>query len=411
MHRDAPENLRDMTKQVLHSDAVLDWRKANAAQIATALRNLRSRTLAVFDAYAAAGMLQVPYADELNPPLWELGHVGWYQEVWIGRNQQRGRGVHCDPDHTRAPSLLTQGDSWYNSSTIAHDARWHLSLLGPQDCKDYLAATLEQTVALLNSAGEGDDALYFYRLVMFHEAMHLEAAIYMAQALGVPLETTQVATNSIAAHAHFHWPKSQISIKSTIWILGSESTGFAFDNELGAHTAQLKAFDIDSHCVRWQQYLAFVEATGHALPRYVRRTNSSALAATTAPTHVPSANYEGQVFGRWQALDMQKAAVHLSQHDADAYCAWVGRRLPTEAEWECTAISRGSPHDENKQPHFVWGEVWEWTASIFNPYPDFVAHPYRDYSQPWFGSRPVLRGACTATQPLMRNPKYRNYFM
>jgi EgtB-related family protein len=63
------------------------------------------------------------------------------------------------------------------------------------------------------------------------------------------------------------------------------------------------------------------------------------------------------------------------------------------------------------QPDFAWGEVWEWTASTFNPYPGFVAHPYRDYSEPWFGTRPVLRGACTATQTMMRSAKYRNYFM
>jgi EgtB-related family protein len=60
--------------------------------------------------------------------------------------------------------------------------------------------------------------------------------------------------------------------------------------------------------------------------------------------------------------------------------------------------------------HFHWGEVWEWTASTFEPYPGFVAHPYRDYSAPWFGSRPVLRGASFATQPRMRHARYRNYF-
>jgi EgtB-related family protein len=74
----------------------------------------------------------------------------------------------------------------------------------------------------------------------------------------------------------------------------------------------------------------------------------------------------------------------------------------------------GAAHDTGDgtpRTAFHWGEVWEWTASTFNPYPGFVAHPYRDYSEPWFNTRPVLRGACLATQPLMRHPKYRNYFM
>ena len=93
--------------------------------------------------------------------------------------------------------------------------------------------------------------------------------------------------------------------------------------------------------------------------------------------------------------------MHLSCDDAEAWCRWAGRRLPTEAEWECAALT---------QPAMRWGQVWEWTASGFEPYPGFVAHPYRDYSEPWFGSRRVLRGACVATAAIMVHPRYRNYF-
>ena len=78
-----------------------------------------------------------------------------------------------------------------------------------------------------------------------------------------------------------------------------------------------------------------------------------------------------------------------------------GRRLPSEAEWEAAALTL---------PDFQWGEAWEWTASRFNPYPGFSAHPYRDYSAPWFGERYVLRGASRATSPRMAHPRYRNYF-
>jgi gamma-glutamyl hercynylcysteine S-oxide synthase len=370
--------------------AAFDWRYANAAQLAAGLRDIRQRTLQVFDAYEAAGALQVPCIDELNPPLWELGHVGWYQEFWIGRNLQRAKGISYDAAVARAPSLQANSDNWYDSSNVPHASRWHLPLLAPQACKAYLAATLEQTLALLAVAETDDVALYFYRLVLFHEAMHLEAAVYMAQALEVPLEHLQSTINTVAARALFTWASGQLSIKNTVWTLGSTaSSGFAFDNELGAHTVPLKAFEIDARPVSWGDYLRYVQSTGCALPRYLRKTDTAS-------------GYEQQVFGKWQTIDPQQSAVHISHAEALAYCAYACRRLPTEAEWECAAMT---------QPGFAWGDVWEWTASTFTPFPGFVAHPYRDYSEPWFNTRPVLRGACLATQPMMRSPKYRNYFM
>ncbi len=374
--------------------AVPDWHRADAMQLATGLRAIRQQTLQVFDAYVAAGALHVPFKEEFNPPLWELGHLAWYQEFWIGRNTQRSTGLRYNDALPRTPSLQAHGDSWYDSSTVSHASRWHLPLLDADACKGYLAATLEQTLALLAVAGTGDDALYFYRLVLLHEAMHLEAAVYMAQALRVPLGHLPDTINTIAVRAGNTCSTGQLSIQNTAWTLGSLATsGFVFDNELGAHTVQLAAFAIDAQAVTWGEYLAYVHSTGCALPRYVRLAHGAAQGANA---------YEQQVFGQWQAIDPQQSAVHLGHAEVLAYCAHVGRRLPTEAEWECAAIT---------QPNFAWGQVWEWTASTFAPFPGFVAHPYRDYSEPWFHTRPVLRGACAATQPMLRSPKYRNYFM
>jgi gamma-glutamyl hercynylcysteine S-oxide synthase len=379
-------------------EGVIDWRSANAAQIADGLQSLRAKTLTVFDAYVAAGKLHVPCAAELNPPLWELGHLAWFQEHWIGRNQQRHLGIRCNPKHARLPSILETADSLYDSGNVPHDTRWHLKLLEPDACKAYLAKTLEQTLKLLSTSEESDDALYFYRLVLFHEAMHLEAAIYMAQALGIDVNengnsiSNKLAIHNIAVQSTNTSAKAQIFLKKQSFLLGSITSGFVFDNELTAHPVEVAAFEIDSRCISWGEYLDFVETTSRNLPRYVRKSGSG---------------YENLKFGAWKALDLQAAAVHLSLDDAQSYCAWAGRRLPTEAEWELAVTS---PAPTSKSDEFQWGEVWEWTSSTFTPYPGFVAHPYKDYSEPWFDTRQVLRGACIATQSMMKNAKYRNYF-
>ncbi len=369
-------------------------RTSDAATLARELVRVRGITLTLFEAYEAAGALDVPQGDEFNPPLWELGHIGWFQQWWVLRNQQRHLGAACDPEHPRLPcphlAAAQHGDDWYNSSTVAHPSRWALPLLSAQEAKAYLQATLAQTLQCLSQAGKSDQDLYFYRLVLLHEAMHIEAAVYMAQALIQPFvlpASLQDAIYSIALGANSMPLNDPFSYKATVWKLGSPAAGFSFDNELSGQDVNLEAFEIDALPVRWAQYLPFIEATARALPRYLRKTSSG---------------YESLHFGDWQPLDSRASAVHLSWYDAQAYCEWAGRRLPTEAEWECSAISTMG---------FTWGEVWEWTSSDFLPYAGFAAHPYADYSRPWFGSRKVLRGACAATLPIMRHAKYRNFFI
>jgi gamma-glutamyl hercynylcysteine S-oxide synthase len=368
-------------------------RTSDAGMLSRELQKVRETTLAVFDAYVAAGALDVPQEEEFNLPLWELGHVGWFQQWWIGRNRQRHLGSACEPFHERLPcqhlSQASHGDDWYNSSTVPHASRWAVPLLNAAATKDYLQATLAQTLQCLATAGQSDDDLYFYRLVLLHEAMHVEAAVYMAQALERPIQIPpeiMSAIHSIAPRAHSTPVIAVFRLKNTAWKLGSAAQGFAFDNELAGHKIELPGFEIDAQPVTWAQYLGFVKAANYPLPRFLRQT---------------AQGFESMSFGHWQALNLQSSAVHLSWHDAQAYCLWAGRRLPTEAEWECAALT---------QAGLAWGDVWEWTSSDFQPYAGFQAHPYRDYSQPWFGSRKVLRGACTATLPIMRNAKYRNYF-
>jgi len=343
------------------------------------LSHVRERTLDLARAWreALGPALQVPCDAGLNPPLWEWGHVAWFQDWWIVRNRQLALGVRCDPDHARAPSHLAEADAWYDSSRVPHDSRWHLPLPDWDATLEWLEGTLARVLQRLEEADEDDASLYFFRLACLHEAMHAEASCYMARVLGIAVP---LAAPVLGAPASARVPAQRFR-------LGATSVGFAFDNELPAHEVDLGAYEIDLQPVRWSQFAEFIAGGGYEHPRWWTAEGWRwRQAARRQPPHPGPGSC---------------AAVHLSAHEADAWCRWAGRRLPTEAEWECAALA---------VPGFAWGQVWEWTADAFGPYRGFEPHPYRDYSLPWFGSRRVLRGASPATPDLLAHPRYRNFF-
>ncbi|CAN1550331.1 unchr_TIGR03440, aerobic sulfatase maturase family protein [Burkholderiaceae bacterium] len=375
-------------------------RQAKAKELTAALQELRTHTLSAFRAYERANLMHIPYQPELNPPLWELGHIAWFQEYWIGRNKHRSEGTDWQIGRPQNTSLLITSDQWFDSAKVQHVTRWDQALLTRETCLTYAEQTLEQTLALLQADAQSGSTLYFYWLVLQHEAMHLEASAYMAQALAIPFNpmwvsdhanstTGEIANASTLAKAGASQPRSRQTttrLPAQSWTLGSAADQFCFDNELIARPVALKTFEIDLEPVCWTQYMSFIAATGHRLPLYVRQTGSS---------------FEIQTFGVWAPMNMQDTAVHLSWDDAQAYCAWAQRRLPTEAEWDCAARTT---------PNFNWGEVWEWTQDTFEPFDGFVVHPYAEYSAPWFGTRKVLRGAAAVTHSVLRHVQYRNFF-
>ena len=367
-------------------------RTAGPDALAQALLATRARSLALIAAWQSAlPDLAVPPLTEMNPPLWEWGHIAWFQEWWTVRNGERHLGTRSAAlGQAFGPSLLAHADALYNSSEVAHDGRWALALPDLEQTLAYMAEVLQRSLDHLQAVPDvSDEALYFWRLVLQHEAMHNEASVYMAQALGLTMPEAVCLRPDVQLHfARFDWPTNAVlHVPAQVWTLGHLGPGFAFDNECNAHPVALAAFDIDAAPVSWAQYLPFLQATGHAPPPHARQ--------------MPGGDWQVQRFGHWQAMDLNAPVVHVNAHDAKAWCQWAGHRLPTEAEWECAA----------HKPGFRWGQLWEWTASPFAPYPGFVAHPYRDYSAPWWQHHRVLRGACAATSVHVVDVRYRNFFV
>ncbi|MEO7401910.1 MAG: selenoneine synthase SenA, partial [Polaromonas sp.] len=372
-------------------------RSAGRELLSLALMDARNHTLRLFSQYQQALEsidFVVPHLRTLNPPLWEIGHVGWFQEWWIGRNMQRAQGARCARGRARLASIEPGADRWWDSANVPHATRWSLDLPGVASCRAYLLDTLESTLELLDKAGDDDDALYFYRLCLFHEDMHAEALTCTAQTLGLTLDKPLL----LAFTPPPMTLREPLLVPAVEWKLGSPaSPGFVFDNEQAQYTVSVPEFEIDAQPVSWAQFVEFVDDGAYDRPELWALEGWTWLQATAADEGRRGPRYVEQIgvasgaviqtrFGQPMRMLGHQPAMHMSWWEADAWCRWAGRRLPAEVEWEVaahTAARRG----------FRWGDVWEWTGTTFKPYPGFSAGPWQSYSEPAFGTRKVLRGA------------------
>jgi iron(II)-dependent oxidoreductase len=341
-------------------------RLSDSALLERDLLDARARALRVSGGLEGERLL-VPKLPIVNPPLWCIGHVAWFQERWC---------LRLRADGTLGESILPNADALYDSFVVAHATRWDLPLPDLKATRAYGERVLELVRERISREPESGALRYFVRLVTFHEDMHNEALHYTRQTLGYP-------EPDIAVHPAPSFPED-LEIKGGKHPLGAKPTdGFVFDNEKWAHEVEIAPFRISRSVVSNAQYLAFVEAGG-AAPRYWKKEGG---------------HWQQRRFERWLPLGLDEPVRHVSWNEAQAYCAWAKRRLPTEAEWE------------HASAQLQIGQVWEWTASAFNPYPGFVRDPYKEYSEPWFGSHKVLRGGSFATPARLMRPTFRNFYM
>jgi iron(II)-dependent oxidoreductase len=402
----------------------------SAAELARRLAEARGRLLAQVDDLTLE-QLVVPKLDILNPPLWEIGHVAWFQEQWNLRHQAGRRSLRAD------------ADALFDSSAVAHETRWDLPLPPRDELLGYLRGVLEATRArLLDPRREPTGAdLYFAELALLHEEMHAEALAYTRQTVGLPAPPSPAEERSsdrpAAARGGAGPLSGDVEVAGGTVRLGAEPTrAFVFDNEKWAHEVELAPFRIARAATTHGEFAEFVEAGG-----YRRRELWSddgwrwrEKRGAEQPVYwkrEPGGRWLRRRFDRWIALEEHRPMLHVSWFEADAWCRWRERRLPTEAEWELAA--RGAKCDAecaNLGGRFddaldvgalpgsdsdfgcrqAIGNVWEWTASDFGPYPGFVPDPYADYSQPWFTGHKVLRGGCFLTQPHLIRTTWRNFY-
>lgn len=423
------------------------------SELVNALQEARARTLELVAELTDEQMIG-PRLDIVNPLRWEIGHVAYFQEYWILRHF---RG---------APPLKTNADALYDSARIAHDTRWDLPLPSKAETLAYLNRVMERlaeepknSAAQAGARHNGYDEAYFLQLGLLHEYMHAEAITYTRQTLGWPQPKIGIAKAAGGAGQGeiVRLLSGDAEIPGGEFLLGSSpDAGFVFDNEQWAHPVMLRPFRMARTAVSNEEFAAFVEDNG-----YKRRelwTSEGWRWRESAQASHPvywqkqaGGGWLRRNFNKWVPLEGRLPVLHVNWYEADAYCRWAGRRLPSEAEWEMAAsIERGPAGPGKSRPKrlYPWGNsaptpdcanlewramgcvpvddlplgdsafgcrqmignVWEWTATDFGPYPGFTPGPYKEYSAPWFGNHKALRGGCWVTRPALIRNNYRNFY-
>lgn len=381
----------------------LDARQLSGQDLALALRASRRHLLALVHDLSDA-QWRPAYQAGVNPVAWELAHIAWFAEFWILRGpHQRDTAGYAQAQQA---ARFAGPDSLFDSARLAHAQRWQQPMPNRAELDQLLSAQLNACIAAIPDTANmptqhADAALYFHRLALLHEDMHAEAFCWMRATLGYPAPAgctpPQVTASQPLPCAAAHYQ------------IGSDQSapGFAFDNESPALNLSLHDFEIDSAPISAGSFARFVDLGGYTQADYWP-ADAGTWRAQTGCSHpqrwrrAKHGRWESRWFNQWLPLDPQAAAIHLNAFEAQAYCLWAQRRLPTAAEWEYAASS---------QPAFSWGHsVWEWTSDTFQAYPGFVAGPYREYSQPWFGSHRELRGGAFASHQRLHHTHFRNFF-
>ncbi len=384
-----------------------------------------------------------PFLPTINPLIWEIGHAAWFQEYWVLQKAGQ-KPIHSDDDKL------------FDSIGIAHEVRWDLPVPPRREMIQYVCEVRERTLELLDKGDLDEQLIYFVKLSVFHEDMHTEAFTYTRQTLAYPAPTISRVEGSKGRKSKGRESKGSkvatardIEIPGGSFLLGSDTTApFIFDNEKWAHEVDVAPFAISAYAVTQSEFTGFVDDGGYGRDELWSADGLRWRAEVGAEHPIYWKRADGgdwlrRDFDKWVALEPNRAMLHVNWFEADAFCRWAGRRLPTEVEWEMAAAA-----DASGKRHYPWGDdppmtnhanldwngmgcadvnacedgdssfgcrqmignVWEWTATTFGPFPGFAPDPYKEYSQSCFGDCKVLRGGCWTTRSRLIRNTWRNFY-
>ncbi|XKH01871.1 SUMF1/EgtB/PvdO family nonheme iron enzyme [Marinobacter nauticus] len=425
-------------------------------QLLGELEQARSRTLRLIESLPAE-KLDVPYHPGVNPPLWEMGHSAFFYEVFVF-NLLDG-----------TPSYDPSMDDLWDSFHVEHQDRWRSDLFpGREATLSYFNTIYDWVAERIHSRSLTDEELYLYRYAIFHQNMHIESLIWCRQTVGYPAPPDFQDDRPAPGEP----VSGDVEIPAGRWRIGMPGDSpafaledFAFDNEKPGFEMELDAFRISRTLVSNRDFQAFVDDDGYQRPelwsfggrKWLETEQDVALVhglgepLMRTPRHPlywrwQNNEWQERVFDQWRPLNPDAPVTHITYWEAEAWCQWAGRRLPTEYEWEVAALANkaGGPLRRypwgNESPDAskadldgrsmalnpVWdypagdspfgcrqmvGTVWEWTSNQFLPYDGFKVDMYPFMSTLQFATHKVTKGgSCATSSNLIRGTYRQAYF-
>jgi gamma-glutamyl hercynylcysteine S-oxide synthase len=406
--------------------------------IAGKLEAARARTADLTECVGDADLTR-QHSPLMSPLVWDLAHVANQEELWLLR-AVGGR----EPMH---PEI----DPFYDAFMHPRAARPELPLLPPGEARAYAGEVRGRVLDLLGKVTFSGTRLvtdgFAFGMIAQHEQQHDETMLATHQlrkgspVLAAPPPGDPPA-DAVRLPAEVHVPGGPFT-------MGTSTEPWALDNERPAHVVDVPPFYIDTVPVTNAAYLEFIADGGYDEPRWWTGAGWEHRQRTGLGAPLfwrrDGAQWLRRRFGVIEPVPPAEPVMHVCWYEADAFARWAGRRLPTEAEWE-----KAARHDpaSGRSMRYPWGDadpapglanlgqrhlqpapagsypdgaapcgarqligdVWEWTASDFLPYPGFAAWPYREYSEVFFGSEyKVLRGGAFSADQVVCRGTFRNW--